>query len=169
MILLFIAEVMKAAGRFGASVTRGAARAGAYAIENPARAVGKVALAGGKQVGKAALSGTALAARGAYSMSGIGVRAGIKYGPGAYRKTNAFSKMALGSSIPEIAAVGGAGLATYAALSDDPMGGIQQAGRLLGATGDQMQAARRPTYSTTVFQQSTQGLTFGLNSRRTAY
>lgn len=91
----------------------------------------------------------------------------------AYGRASKITKATLGTTPGKLAL--GAGLAVGAlgmldaAIGRDPfadagaaVGGMQRFGRA-------MQQASRPSYGASAFQQSTQGLTFGLHNARTAY
>jgi hypothetical protein len=91
----------------------------------------------------------------------------------AYGRASKISKATLGTTPGKLAL--GAGLAVGAlgvldaAIGRDPFadagalaGGVQRFGRA-------MEQASRPSYGASAFQQSTQGLTFGLHNARTAY
>lgn len=90
-------------------------------------------------------------------------RAGMK---ATYGALNAGTMRIFGGSIPQIATMAGIGLAAYGLLSDRPVESAQRAGSAISAMGEQLAMSKRPRYGTTVFQQSVQGLTFGLHSRR---
>lgn len=89
-----------------------------------------------------------------------------------YRGANALSKVLLGASIPQIglaaAAIGGA---AYAGLSLMGVNVPAAAGTVVGTVvgfHESMENARLRSRSLLDFQQSVQGLTFGLHARRTA-
>ena len=88
-------------------------------------------------------------------------------GKAAYGAFNKLSMKAFGASIPQIAAVSGAGLLAYGMYADDPVGGIKSGVQFYDTMRQQAMASSRPSYGSTVFNQSTQGLVFGLHSRRT--
>lgn len=89
-----------------------------------------------------------------------------------YRGANALSKALLGASIPQMglaaAAIGGA---AYAGLSLMGVNVPAAAGTVVGTVvgfHESMENARLRSRSLLDFQQSVQGLTFGLHARRTA-
>jgi hypothetical protein len=100
---------------------------------------------------------------------GATASAAARYGPSMYRGANAFSQTMFGASIGQMGAVGGMGIGAYSLLADRPVEGMMGAARGTAGFVSQMGEAMvtRPTYGSSVFQQSVQGLTFGLSSRRT--
>jgi len=122
----------------------------------------------GKMIGGAALKTASLAGSG---VSGLYRAATSPAANKSYKAANAFSKLAFGASIPQIGAVAGAGLLAYGMLSDDPVGGLQAAAQGASAMRSEMksytQQFKRSSYRSTEFQQSTQGLVFGLHGSRT--
>jgi hypothetical protein len=91
----------------------------------------------------------------------------------AYGSANKASQAVLGTSIGKLAL--GAGLVVGAlALVDSAIGRdpFSDAGKMAGGVqrfGTAMQQAQRPSYGQSAFQQSTQGLTFGLHNARTSF
>lgn len=118
---------------------------------------------GTMRTGKAVARGAAGGARMAYGA------ATSRPARMAYGAANMASTRLLGASIPQIGAVAGLGALAYAAMADDPVGDVQAAGRMMTGMGEQLRMASRPSYGHTAFQQSVQGLTFGLHSSRTRY
>lgn len=154
----FLGSAFGAAGRAGMSVGYGM-HAGLDALRHPLRT-------GVKGAWSATKGAAGLGASAALGATGLGLHAAIKYGPGAYRKTSALTQATVGASLTEIGAVSALGLGAYAAMSDNPDEGLMEAGRTVASMGEQMGMASRPSYGTSVFQQSAQGLVFGLHSRR---
>ena len=99
-------------------------------------------------------------------MSSVGKAAGTG-ALGAARGANTISKVALGASLGQVgfaaAVVGGIGLAAGNAL------GVTgpQAAQAASAVHESFKQANKPVYGRSELGQSTQGLLFGLNSRRT--
>jgi len=128
---------------------------------NSFKLAGKAAMFSGREAAK-------LGWAGAKQVPGV-ARMGYGAAKRAYPAANFMSKMVTGGSIPQIATVSGIGLAAFGMLSSDPVGQAQRAGRFMQDIGQQMRMSSRPTYGQTAFQESVQGLTFGLNSRRNSY
>jgi hypothetical protein len=91
----------------------------------------------------------------------------------AYQGTNAASKALLGASVGKLAIGGGLAVGALAlidtAIGRDP---FSDAGAAVGGAqrfNRAMNEASRPSYGASAFQQSTQGLVFGLHNARTAY
>jgi hypothetical protein len=82
--------------------------------------------------------------------------------------TNVFSESILGASVQQIAGVGIVGLGALSLFPNQPEGAIEKGSQLLQSFGEQAAMSSRPTYGMSAINQSTQGLVFGLNSRRTA-
>lgn len=108
------------------------------------------------------------AAKMAAPVAAGGAKYGYKAGAAMYPAANTMTRMMTGGTIPQIGAVAGLGMAGWAALRGpgqmvDDMRGI---GGVVQGMGDAMAQASAPRYGLTAFQQSVQGLTFGLHSRR---
>jgi hypothetical protein len=85
-----------------------------------------------------------------------------------YGMANATSKVLLKASIPQIGVAAGITAAVgYGAMSALGVSGSQLAGAA-SSFNESMKQAARPVYGYSALGQSTQGLVFGLNSRRTA-
>lgn len=102
------------------------------------------------------------------SVASVAAKYGYKAG---YPAANALTKMSTGASIPQIGAAAGLGLLAWGALRDDPLEDMRSIGAagssMMDAMQQQAEMAQMQKYKHTSFQQSTQGLVFGLNSRRT--
>jgi hypothetical protein len=82
--------------------------------------------------------------------------------------TNVFSESILGASVQQIAGVGAVGLGVLSLFPNQPQGAIEAGSGLMQGMAQQAAASSRPTYGMSAMNQSTQGLVFGLNSRRTS-
>ncbi len=86
----------------------------------------------------------------------------------SYKAGNIAAQLTTGATLPQLAVgaaiIGGAFLGAEALLGRDA--GKDSKG--MASFAGEMIKPSRPSYSQSVYQQSTQGLMFGLNSRRTA-
>lgn len=103
------------------------------------------------------------------------MRTNIRMMGAGYRAANAVSKTLLHASIPQVAAAGalvGAGLYGLHALTpldpNDPSKHILNLDNVASGIHQFMKQSSRPSYGYSQMGQSTQGLVFGLHSRRTA-